>query len=164
MRRLTPCTRLSCRGVTLIETMVAVSIAALLAVSGLPFFGDYVVNSRLREGGNVLHADALFAQSEAIKRNGLVSLELSDSVVKVIDRSGGDAVVLRSRPLPSGVSLDITEPVKFTSAGRITPFGRDYTIKFSMSGVTCSDDKRCPALRIEAGGAIRLCGNKLACE
>ena len=62
------------RGVTLIELMVGLVITAVLLGMAAPFFGDYVTNSRLREGGNGLMAEALYAQSEALKRNGVVRL------------------------------------------------------------------------------------------
>jgi type IV fimbrial biogenesis protein FimT len=39
--------------------------------------GDMVVNSRLRESGNLLFSEALLAQSEAIKRNTTVRVSTS---------------------------------------------------------------------------------------
>lgn len=163
MRRLTNLLpRAGERGLTLIEMMVAVSIAALLALTGVPFFGDYLVNSRLREGGNSLLTDALFAQSEAIKLNGRVALVVEGSTVRVIDRSTDK--ILRERTMPEGVALG-SATLTFGSFGRPTPFGEQPPrVILSMSGVTCSDTKRCPALVVETGGAIRLCGNKLSCS
>ena len=37
------------RGLTLIELMVGLTIAAFLLMAAAPFFGDYIRNSRLRE-------------------------------------------------------------------------------------------------------------------
>ena len=63
------------RGLTLIELMVGVGDrGALLVLTAAPYFGDYITNSRLREGGNLLLTEALVAQSEAIKRNRTVRL------------------------------------------------------------------------------------------
>jgi type IV fimbrial biogenesis protein FimT len=31
------------------------------------------------------------------------------------------------------------------------------------SGLTCSSDFRCPGLRVDGGGTMRLCADKLAC-
>ena len=75
------------RGLTLIELMVGLTIAAFLLMAAAPFFGDYIRNSRLREAGNALLGEALFAQSEAIKRNTTVRLSTSGATLQVIDRS-----------------------------------------------------------------------------
>jgi hypothetical protein len=51
--------------------------AGLLLASAAPFFGDMVVNSRLREAGNLLLTETLMAQSEAIKRNTRATVSTS---------------------------------------------------------------------------------------
>jgi type IV fimbrial biogenesis protein FimT len=38
-----------------------------------------------------------------------------------------------------------------------------HSIDVSHATTACDDDHRCPGLRVEAGGAIRLCGNKTGC-
>jgi type IV fimbrial biogenesis protein FimT len=162
MRRLTASSKARQRGLTLIELMVSVSVAGILLITGLPYFGEYVSNSRLREGGNSLLTDTLYAQSEAIKRNGDVAVVLTNTSLQVIDRSTGVDNVLRTRTLPDGVSAG-NSTLTFGSSGRPAPFGTEYTVSMSMSGVTCSDEHRCPALRVEGGGAIRLCGDKFNC-
>lgn len=153
------------RGVTLVELMVALAIGAILLAAAAPFFGDYVVNSRLRESGNLVLAEALMAQSEAVKRNTTVRLVTSAATVQVFDRTvPATPVLLRERTLP-GTSTATAATVDFGSEGRPLPFGTAAAIDFSASGITCSQDLRCPGLRIDAGGAIRLCGNRLAsCE
>lgn len=141
--------------------MVGLTIGAILLMAAVPFFGEYVRNSRLREAGNVLLGEALFAQSEAIKRNTTVRLSTNAATVQVIDRSDVNAeVVLHERTL----SGDVTAPaatLDFGSEGRPTPFGTSGSINLSVAGFACSDDTRCPGLRVDAGGATRLCGNHL---
>lgn len=148
------------RGLTLVELLVAFAIAALLAVAAMPYFGDYNANSRLRESGNTVYAEALAAQSEAIKRNRVVRLATSGSTVQVIDRSDpNNLVVLRTRSLADGVTV-AAATVDFTSRGW-TENLTTVVIDLSSNVVSCSADHRCPRLRVEAGGGIRLCGNKL---
>jgi type IV fimbrial biogenesis protein FimT len=150
------------RGLTLVELMVAVSIAAFLAMSAAPYFVDYTSNSRLREGGHLLYSEALLAQSEAIKRNTTVRLATSGSTVQIVDRSVTTApVVLRERRLSTGLSAT-TANLDFGSEGRPTPFGTSGSVDITMSSISCSADARCPGLRIDAGGAIRLCADKTA--
>jgi type IV fimbrial biogenesis protein FimT len=149
------------RGLTLIELMVGLTIGALLLMMGVPFFGDYVRNARLRESGNALLSEALYAQSEAIKRNSPVRLSSDGATLQVIDRSDvNNEVVLRERTLATDVAAEVAT-VDFGSEGRPMPFGASGSINLSMAGVACSDDTRCPGLRIDAGGATRLCGNRL---
>jgi type IV fimbrial biogenesis protein FimT len=147
------------RGLTLIELMVGLTIAAFLLMAAAPFFGDYIRNSRLREAGNVLLGEALFAQSEAIKRNTTVRLSTGGATLQVIDRSTvGVDVVLRERTLAGSVTAPVAT-LDFGTEGRPVPFGTSGTINLSMTGELCSDDTRCPGLRVDAGGATRLCGN-----
>ncbi len=149
------------RGLTLIELVVAFSIAAALTMAAVPYFVDYGVNARLRESGNTLYAETLFAQSEAIKRNRTVRVATTASAVQVSDMTDpANPVVLRSRTLPEGVRA-AAGSVDFGSQGwpdKLTA----VSINFSHTSGSCSADTRCAGLRVEAGGAVRLCANYLA--
>lgn len=150
-------------GVTLVELMVVIVIGALMLTFAAPAFRDYLVNSRLREAGHVLLGEALFAQSEAIKRNRAVRMVVKGSRLQVVDAGyEGGGEVIRVRELPTDVRADQAVKLTFGSAGRPTPFGTEYTVGLSMKGVSCSGEHRCPSLRVDAGGAVRLCGNKKA--
>lgn len=150
-------------GLTLIEVMVALVIAVVLLATGAPYFSDLVTNSRLRENGNLLLTETLIAQSEAIKRNTVVRLSTAGTTIQVIDMTvPGTPVTLRERYTSGGVSV-ATVTLDFGSEGRPTPFGTSGSIDISASGVVCSADLRCPGLRVDAGGAVRLCGNQLSC-
>jgi type IV fimbrial biogenesis protein FimT len=147
------------RGLTLIELMVTLSIAAILVVAAAPAFQDYISNSRLRESGNALYAQALFAQSEAIKRNAVVRLSTDGAAtVQVIDRSDPlNEVVVRETVLPTGTTAAATT-VDFGGEGRPLNFAA-ASINLSSAVQTCSTEIRCPGLRVDGGGAIRLCGD-----
>jgi type IV fimbrial biogenesis protein FimT len=157
------------RGLSLVEMMVAITIAALLLAAGAPQFADYLNNSRLREGGTTLQTEALFAQSEAIKRNRIVRLTTDGSTVQVLEAQNTAATtLLRERTLAGGVTA-ATATVDFTPRGY--PVNRAVvppvefvaaTVDLALPGVTCSAEQRCPRLLIDAGGGIRLCGNKLS--
>lgn len=150
------------RGLTLVEVMVAFAIASLLALAATPFFSDYGVNSRLREGGNLLYAEALFAQSEAIKRNRTVQLTTTNDTVTVNDLADpANPVTLRTRTLPNNVTV-ANGTVNFGSSGWPTDLTA-VSINLSHATAVCDADHRCPGLRVDAGGAIRLCGNKQSC-
>lgn len=146
------------RGMTLIELMVAFAIASMLALSAAPFFADYGTNSRLRESGNALYSETLFAQSEAIKRNRVVRVATSGSTITVADLTDpGNPITLRTRAMADGVLLP-TSSVSFGSSGWPANLTA-VAINLSHASASCSADYRCPGLRVEGGGAIRLCGN-----
>lgn len=148
---------------TLVELLIALTIAALLATAAAPFMGDYVTNSRLREAGNLLLGEALMAQSEAVKRNTRIRVSTTSGTIQLLDMTNpSSAVVLRTRTMPTTATLP-TATLDFGSEGRPVPFGTSVSIDVSSSAVVCSGDLRCPGLRVDAGGAVRLCGNKLAC-
>jgi type IV fimbrial biogenesis protein FimT len=150
------------RGLTLIEVMVGLTIASLLALAAAPSLSDYSLNARLRENGNLLFAEALYAQSEAIKRNQVVRLSASGASITVADLSDpANPVVLRTRPLSGGVQMG-TGTVSFNSSGWTSTLTA-VSINLSHPSATCSAETRCPGLRVEAGGAIQLCKNQLSC-
>jgi type IV fimbrial biogenesis protein FimT len=158
MRHLSPTS--AARGLTLIELMIGLAIMAMLAVAAGPFYGDYVANSRLREGGNALFAETMFAQSEAIKRNARVQVSVTGATVETRDMTASAAgVVIRTIALPNPVVAAADATFTFGSDGRPTPFGTAVSVNVVASGQTCSSDRRCPGLRIDAGGAVRLCGD-----
>ena len=103
---------------------------------------------------------SLAAQSEAIKRNRVVRLSTAGTAVQVIDLTDpANPVVLRTRELASGVAV-ATASVDFGSQGWPSNLTA-VAINLSSTVVSCSSDHRCPGLRVEAGGAIKLCGNYL---
>lgn len=154
--------RPSSRGLTLVELMVGLAIGAFLMLTAAPYFTDYIANSKLREGGNLLYAEALLAQSEAVKRNTTVRLTTAGNTVTVIDRTvPATPVTLRTRTFTNNVSAAAAD-IDFGSEGRPVPFGTAGSVNLSMDGVTCSGAFRCPGLRVDAGGAVRLCGNHLS--
>lgn len=158
-------------GLTLIELLVGIAVMAVLASAAAPFFGDMVVNSRLREAGNLVLTETLMAQSEAIKRNTVVRVALNGSTVQVQDMTVPAApVVLRTRTLVQSVVFQRIlvqgqpEPAPgfdFGPEGRPAPFGTAISVDMAVGGQSCSADVRCPGLRVDAGGGVRLCGNHL---
>lgn len=149
------------RGLTLIELMVSFAIMGLLTMAAAPYLSEYGINARLRESGNRLFAEALFAQSEAIKRNNEVRLVTLGGIITVSDmRDPANPVVLRTAGMGIGVSAE-NRLVTFGSQGS-TALLTAAAINLSHALVACSGDHRCPGLRVDAGGAIRLCGNHLA--
>ncbi|MBZ8141183.1 prepilin [Rubrivivax gelatinosus] len=152
--------QLKLRGLTLIELMVALAIGAMLMFAAAPQFGEFVSNSRLREAGNLLYTQALLAQSEALKRNNTVRLDVDGATVKIIDMGPDDPVTLRQVDLAGGATASDAATIDFNARGMLAD---DASVDLSLSGQTCGGELRCPGLRVDGGGAIRLCSDQKAC-
>ena len=67
------------RGASLIEAMMAISIAGVLTSAAVPTMKDALVQQRLRSGSSDLYATFHLARSEAIKRASAVAVTPIDS-------------------------------------------------------------------------------------
>ena len=65
------------KGFTLIELIVVLAIAAILATVGLPSMVEFVQNNRLAAETNRFVSSIRFARSEAVKRNEAITLNSS---------------------------------------------------------------------------------------
>lgn len=70
--------KMHAEGVTLIELLVALAVAAILLTLGIPAFADFLAGSRMSAASNDLVTDLLLARSEAVKRQAPVTLCASD--------------------------------------------------------------------------------------
>ena len=61
-------------GFTLIELMVTLAIAAILAVVGVPAFQETIKNNRMTTLGNQTLGALMYARMESVKRGGDVSI------------------------------------------------------------------------------------------
>ncbi|MEX0731352.1 MAG: GspH/FimT family pseudopilin [Aquisalimonadaceae bacterium] len=63
------------RGFTLIELVVALVVAGILAVVAIPSFDSFVANQRVKTAGQELMLSLTYARSEAVKRNADVHVQ-----------------------------------------------------------------------------------------
>lgn len=153
------------RGLTLIEMAATLAIGVILMGMAAPALFDMLANGQLREAGNALLTETLYAQGEAIKRNVPTRISFNGRQIEVRDMSQGNAgTVLRTRVLAQDLSVSTNTTINFDSRGTTLPFGTDVAIDIERTGVVCSSDMRCPGLRVDGGGGVRLCADKLNCS
>ncbi|MFC0254502.1 GspH/FimT family pseudopilin [Massilia consociata] len=130
------------RGVTLPELLAVLAIMAILASLAAPAYGSWVATMRGRGAATDLATSLSLARSEAIKRNGEVTLAPADSGWQAGWRiaAPGDAErLLDDHPAVQGAVIDGPASVTYLSNGRIK--GTELP-RFDIS-VAGHDGERC---------------------
>jgi prepilin-type N-terminal cleavage/methylation domain-containing protein len=141
------------RGFTLIELMIAISIAGILLVVAIPSFKFTILNSRVKTAASDFHISLLLARSEAIKLNRNVDINWTSNGWDIKYKKEDTSVVtIRSYvDLSPDVSMlcDIDgdnaaetcpDPITINRNGRLInpPFSRwFYTPKSSSVKMRC---------------------------
>jgi type IV fimbrial biogenesis protein FimT len=66
-------------GVSLIEVMIGLAILAMLMAFGIPQYGSFLANARLKAATDALSSGLSLARAEAVKRNAPVEMVLTSS-------------------------------------------------------------------------------------
>lgn len=113
-------------GFTLVELMVTLAVFAVLLAITVPSYNDMTLGSKLRTQANDLVAGAVFARSEAIKRNQTVTLCASSDGATCtgtwasgwIVRSAGGAVLMVHGAAQRGFLVSSSEAgIDFQASG-----------------------------------------------
>lgn len=150
-------------GMTLIELIVTVSIAAILLTLGVPSFQTLITNNRLSVASNDLLFALNVAKSEAIRRNASVRfcLKSTDLSWKVVNMAGTDIRkgVLSSNIVVTPANLDTTSVadhacVRFRSDGLSYGIGSalitNGSFTLTLGGKTRAVDVKTGAINVVA--------------
>lgn len=152
-----PC---GCRGFTMIELVVAISIVAILLAIGVPALRDLVVSQRVRTAANNLYSDLSYARAEAIKRNAQVQVTRAGGAWT----SGWDVLStgnpLRTQPSLGAVSYagSAESSVTYNPDGRTTLAGTNSFNFSSPSGGAVS--MRCVVITPSGRPAVLVDSNR----
>lgn len=145
------------RGFTLAEALVVLAIIGILAAFGFPAMTRFLQTQAVRSASYDLHADLIFARSEAISRGVTVSI-IGNAATDfkqgwTIRENGGGKVIRTQEARDSAIT--------FTSSASTITFDRNGRtdvglVAFSIapSGGSSQDDmKRC--IRLDPAGRPR---------
>lgn len=105
------------KGFTLLELMVVLAIAGVLAAIGIPAMGDFMRNSRITAAANDVMAALHFTRSEAIKRRVPVTLCTSANAVLANNTANPAATCADSEFLTGWIVFVDNAPVGTRDAG-----------------------------------------------
>lgn len=123
--------RLPNKGFTLVELIITLTIAGILAAVALPAFQDFIRNERVKSASFDLMTALTFARSEAIKRNTSVDMIPSGSGWK----GGWDIKVgttlLRNQAAFNGINItdsNEVDAVTYRKDGRLSTEATNFTV------------------------------------
>ncbi len=181
------------RGFSLVEMMVAVALMGILMAIAIPYFQDFLVNSRVRAAAENLVADMMRAKAEAASRNVVVELVQTVAspedvatadpdtaaegwMVRPADRSEYVAGLKLAEDGQSRVVLGSNSGVvPFTPLGgtnlsilatpvTVARFNLSYPLHGSCVHEGAGGKVRCLQVAVTATGRVKLCDPKTTAE
>lgn len=142
------------RGFTLIEAMIVLTIAGILAAIAVPSFRSFVLGQRVKTATSELYAALVLTRSEAMKRNAAVSLEQAAGGWEdgwTVELTGG-TVVLQQDALRD---VTIAEDAGLTSVS-YSWTGRPATASVDAQFIVSANDVKARCITLSLSGMPRI--------
>ena len=127
------------RGVTLIELVIALTVAAILAAIAAPSFRTFMANQRIRSATSDLVLQLTFTRSEAIKQNANITMASDGGTTawqggwSVTDSDG----TIKKQGAYTGVKITSSATdVVYNRSGRSNDSGITFEVADAASGTT----------------------------
>jgi len=166
-------------GVTLMELIIALAIAASLMAMAVPSFSNWLAGARVRGSAESLLAGAQLARSEAVKRNAQVRFQLTSTadnscalsasgnnwIISLDDPSGACAAaphattaprIIQSRSGSEGTSTVVVAATAGTTPASLLRFNGLGQVVAPSSGFAVR-------LSLPSAGSCRAAGGDLRC-
>lgn len=111
--------RTSRQGFTLVEMMLIVSLAGVIAAMAAPPFFRYVASNRLATQADRMVADLQYARSLSVANSQILRFSVTQTGYQLTNPVTG--VVLRDYAFCSGAGLDLAQTTDFFPWGMATP-------------------------------------------
>ena len=174
------------RGFTLVELMVTVSLAALLASLAIPAFRTWIANTKVRASAESVTSQLRLAQAEAVKRYRRVVLYRADasncSTAPSVSTSG-NTWVIKTIALYTGDTEEVAQCSNLSDTAATTTIGGPAAVCFGSNGwpiavdnpniggtactlpvgnvvrfpVSATGSDRSLQANVSIGGAVRMC-------
>lgn len=144
------------RGFTLMEVLMVIAIAAIMATFAVPAMGDLVRNARVRGAGQELRAALVRGRSEAINRNTQVRVVPVDADWRngwIMQTTGGTAIEDASAPLRSVITTPApAATVVFGIDGRVRAGAQTIVVSDAAANIPA----RCITLKASGVASTRI--------
>ncbi len=152
------------RGFTLIELMIGLTIVAMILAIGVPSFGVWIQNTKIRNAADAMANGLQLARAEAVRRNTAV-LFAGDSGSGWTVSAGGNTI--QTRPASDGSdNISVVFPggstqVTFNGVGAITSNADSSAsltqVDISSTIAAVSDGARPLRVVVSLAGSVRMC-------
>lgn len=128
--------RVRLRGFTIIELMVVVSLLAIVLSLAIPSMRNFTIGQSAKTTAFSLIGAAVYARSEAIKRNADVVVTANGGNWQngwSISTSAGGVVLSQQEAVPSGVAITATATqYTYQSSGRLATAAGNFQISGTL--------------------------------
>lgn len=155
------------RGFTLIELMVTVAIAIIIATVGIPSFRSLMEGQRIKTASFDIVAMLTLARSEAIKRNTnvtatpagnnwgqgwVVTTQLGTTPVTLSQQSAMASGTITVTCFQGGAAQTSCAPIIYSNSGRLAPGSQPQAIQLLTSAVSAGSPNQSRCITIDLSG------------
>jgi type IV fimbrial biogenesis protein FimT len=112
--------RTAASGFTIIEAMIVVTIAAILAAVALPAYNDFVRNQRVKNASFDLFSALVLARSEAVTRNTSVTVTPSGGNWAAGWTVASGGTTIRNQDAMANITITGPTSVTYNGTGRLS--------------------------------------------